>query len=140
MRKNLNIIWDHKVINLWEKKVFLYQGTASFHFHQRYPCIYPLRCSSWCTKAVTSPISVCCFLLNRSNSLQYLFEVRMFMIIWWLWAKTTSISLLLNLIAKYNLIRKSTADIIHSMQRRLRCDEFDPTLQSEAMWQQQKKP
>lgn len=50
-----------------------------------------------------------------------------------------SISLLLNLTAKYNLIRSSTAGITHGKQRRLGCDEFDPTLQSKVMWFLDKK-
>ena len=67
---------------------------------------------------ITSSKSVCCFLLNRPKV-----WMLMMMIIWWFLAKITSISFSLNSIAKYNLIRSSTAGKVDGERWHMSCDE-----------------
>ena len=75
---------------------------------------------------MTSSTSLCCFLLNRSNSRQRLLKIQMLLVVWWSCAKITIIYLLLNPVAKYNLTRSSTAGKTHGKRWHLLCDEvFD---------------
>lgn len=77
--------------------------------NQRYPCISPLCCSSWYTKAINSSKSVCSFLLNKSSSRQSPDAYDNVVIL----SQNQSISLLLNPIEKYDSIRCSIVGIVH---------------------------